>query len=400
VRPGSPSVAGVDLPLDGIRVIDMTSVIMGPLATQVLADLGADVIVIEDRRGDTNRSMGRGGHPELSGTATNLLRNKRSVGLDVRAEAGHAALARLVASADVFVTNLRPGSRRRARLTYDDLRPFRPDLVYVAASGYPLDGERADDPAYDDVVQAGAGLADLARRVGLPPTIAPTLVADKTAGLVIANAVTAGLFRRERTGAGCEQFIAMSEVMRAYVLVEHGAQAIPEPPLGEPGYTRVLNPNRRPQPTADGYVHALPYDAEQFRVVFELGGRPELADERIATRASRIEHGESLYGDLAEVMLTRTTAEWVELLRARGVPVTELGTLDDLLADLPLAEHPHAGTYRVTPSLTGGAPDPAVVRRPAPLHGEHGRDVLAEVGFTAAELDSLEGAGVLYAGPC
>ena len=389
----------MDFPLDGIRVIDMTSVIMGPLATQVLADLGADVILIEGRRGDANRWMGRGGHPELSGTATNLLRNKRSVGLDVRADAGHGVLRRLVAGADVFITNLRPGSRRRARLTFGDLREVRPDLVYVAASGYPTGSDRADDPAYDDVIQAGSGFADLATRFGLPPSLAPTIMADKTAGLVMANAVTAALFRRERTGEGSETIIAMSEVMRAYLLVEHGAQAVTEPPLGPPGYSRVLNPYRRPQRTADGYIQVLPYEAEQFRSVFRLGGRDDLADERLATSASRIEHGESLYRDVEAVIATRSTAEWLELLRSHDVPVTGIGTLDDLVADLPLAEHPHAGAYRVTPRLTGETPDAAVVRRPAPLHGEHGREVLAEVGFTPAELDALERDGVLYARP-
>ena len=377
----------------------MSSVVMGPLATQILADQGAEVIVIEDRRGDTNRSMGPGPHPELSGVSMNLMRNKRSVGLDVRAEAGYEALGRLVASADVFVTNLRPGSRRRARLTYDDLRTFRDDLVYCAAAGYPADSELADAPAYDDVIQAASGVADLARRVGLPPVLMPTLVADKTAGLVIANSVTAALFRRERTGEGAEVTIAMTEVMRSYILVEHGAAAIPEPALGGAGYPRILNPERRPQETADGLISVLPYEQHHYRALFRLGDRDDLVDdERIATRSARIANGESLYREVAAILKHRTTDEWMQLMRAAGIPATAVASVDDLLVGLPLAEHPHGGRYRVTPPLTGQVATPEVVRRPAPLHGEHGREVLAEIGYTADQLDALEREGALFVG--
>ena len=191
-------------PLDGIRIIDVTSVIMGPFATQVLADLGADVIVVEDRRGDTNRAMGPGPHPELSGVSLNLMRNKRSVGLDIKSDAGYEALGRLVATADVVVTNLRPGSRVRARLTYDDLRSFRDDLVYLAAAGWAPDSELAEAPAYDDIIQSHSGVGELTQRVGLPPLLMPTLVADKVCGLTIANSVLAALLDRASTGEGSE----------------------------------------------------------------------------------------------------------------------------------------------------------------------------------------------------
>lgn len=387
----------MDLPLDGIRIVDLSSVVMGPLATQLLADQGADVIVIEDRRGDTNRSMGPGPHPDLSGVSLNLLRNKRSVGLDIRAEEGHAALLRLVATADVVVTNLRPGSRRRARITYDDLRTVRPDLVYCAAAGYPVHSDDADRPAYDDVIQAGCGIADLATRVGLPPVLLPTLVADKSAGLVIANAVSTALFRRERTGQGGEITIAMSEVMRAWVLAEHGAAAIPQPALGAPGYSRILNEHRRPQPTADGLINVLPYERHHYEALFRLGGRDDLVgDERIASRRSRLANGESLYRDVAEILLGRTTDEWLELMRDVGVPASRVAAVDDLLADLPVAQHPHGGAYRVVPPLTGRSATAGDVRRPAPLHGEHGPEILAELGYTALDIDRLIDAGTLY----
>lgn len=395
--PGLPNVDAVQLPLDGIRILDLTSVVMGPLATQLLADQGADVIVVEDRRGDTNRSMGPGPHPDLSGVSLNLMRNKRSVGLDFRSEAGYEALLRLVAASDVVVTNLRPGSRARARITYDELRRVRPDLVYCAAVGYPADSVDADRPAYDDVIQAGSGIPDLTQRIGLPPALLPTLVADKTSGLVIANAVSAALFRRERTGEGSEIQIAMSEVMRAYVLAEHGAAGIPEPPLGTAGYPRILNPQRRPQATADGYINVLPYEGHHYEALFRLGGREDLlGDERIASRKARLANGESLYRVVAEILLQRTTAEWLELMRDVGIPASKVATVAELLDDLPLAQHPHGGDYRVVPPLTGRAASATDVRRPAPLHGEHGPAVLAELGYDDARIDELVAGGIVY----
>ena len=388
------------LPLDGVRIIDMTSVVMGPLGTHILADQGADVIVIEDRRGDTNRSMGIGPHPQLSGVTLNLMRNKRSIGLDVRTPQGYEALGRLVAGADVFATNLRPGSRTRARITYDDIRAFRSDIVYCAASGYPADSELADAPAYDDIIQSASGVADLSQRVGLPPVLMPTLVADKSSGLVIANAIAIALFHRERTGEGSDITIAMTEVMRSYLLVEHGASAIPEPPLGTAGYARILTPERRPHATADGLVNVLPYDQMHYETIFRLGGREDLiGDHRILTRRSRMENGGALYREVATILLQRTTDEWLEVFRAADIPSSRVGSVDDLMVGLPIADHPHGGRYRVTPPLTGSAATLDVVRRPAPLHGEHNREVLAEVGYSDAEIDGFERDGVLYAGP-
>jgi crotonobetainyl-CoA:carnitine CoA-transferase CaiB-like acyl-CoA transferase len=387
----------MELPLDGIRILDLSSVVMGPLATQLLADQGADVIVVEDRRGDTNRSMGPGPHPDLSGVSLNLMRNKRSLGLDIRDERGHAVLLELVERCDVVVTNLRPGSRARARVTYDDLRSVRPDLVYCAATGHPADGPDADRPAYDDVIQAASGLVDLTERVGLAASLLPTLVADKTAGLVVANVVTAALLHRERTGLGGEYGVAMSEVMRAYVLAEHGAAAVPEPPLGPSGYQRILNPLRRPQRTADGRINVLPYEREHYETIFRIGGRDDLiGDERVLTRRSRLANGESLYRDVAEILERRPTAEWLDVLRSAGIPVSEVATVDDLLDGLPLAEHPYAGSYRVVPPLTGRSASPGDVRRPAPLHGEHGREILAELGHDPASIERLVADGVVY----
>ena len=219
-------------PLSGVRVLDLTTVVMGPYATQVLGDLGADVIVVEGTTLETNRVMGPGPHPQLSGTSLNLMRNKRSLRLDFKLAEGREALLRVAATCDVVITNVRPSALRRAGLRYEDVAARHPDIVYCEAHGWPTDSERTDDPAYDDVIQAGTGVADAFRRQTGSPSLVPTIFVDKLCGLTIAYAVIAALFRRERTGRGERIEVPMSEAAAAFVLVEHGAGAIPEPPAG------------------------------------------------------------------------------------------------------------------------------------------------------------------------
>jgi crotonobetainyl-CoA:carnitine CoA-transferase CaiB-like acyl-CoA transferase len=361
--------------LEGVRVLDLTSVVMGPYATQVLGDLGADVINVEGSQVDINRLMGVGPHPELSGVALNLLRNKRSVALDLKHPDGRAALMRLAASCDVFVTNLRVGALERARLTYDDVAAVRPDVVYCEAHGFARGTARDDDPAYDDVIQAASGLADAAQIQFGAPQLAPTILADKVCGLTIAYAVAAALF------------------------VEHGAAAIPQPPLGPAGYPRILVPHRRPQRTIDGWIHVLPYSLAHYRAIFVEGGRADLLDdERVATSRSRIANSDILYQWVADVMATRTTAEWLTFCRGAGVPVTEVGRLEELVAALPAAEHPVAGTYKEIPPPVRFAEAPSSVRRPAPLLGEHTDEVLDEVGYSADDIAALRESGAVPSG--
>jgi crotonobetainyl-CoA:carnitine CoA-transferase CaiB-like acyl-CoA transferase len=383
-------------PLAGITVVDLTAVVMGPLGTQILADMGAEVIAIETPTGDANRHMGAGPHPDLSGVAMNLMRNKRSIVIDLRDERGREAFERMVASADVFVTNLRPGSRERARVTYDDLVAIRPDLVWVAAAGYRPDSAAADDAAYDDIIQAATGIVDNHHRAGLPPVISPTLIADKVAGMAIAQAVTAGLLHRERTGEGSAAVLAMHDLLRGFLLVEHGAAAIPEPQLGRAGYPRLLSPERRPLPTTDGLVAVLAYERHHFEGLIRIGGRLEMLDDpRFVSRLGRLEHIDELYREYQRMAATMTTAEFLARCRAEGVPAHQVETLDDVVAALPIVEHPIVGPYRVTPSLAPGVEPDQVPRRPAPLLGEHGREVLTELGYSEAEIIALEDAGVL-----
>jgi crotonobetainyl-CoA:carnitine CoA-transferase CaiB-like acyl-CoA transferase len=377
-------------PLEGFRIVDMSSVVMGPLGTEILADLGAQVVAVERPEGDPNRAMGAGPHPDLSGQALNLMRGKRSIVLDIGHPDGREVLERLVAASDVFITNLRPASRRRARVRDEDLRTLRPDLVYCAATGFASYDPRADDPAYDDIIQAASGMVDVHRRAGLGDTYSPTVLADKVCGMVIAHAVTSALLGRERSGLGSTLSIAMEEVLAGFLLVEHGAAAIPDPPLAPAGNLRMLNAARRPLATRDGLVGVLVYERHQFENLVRLIGRHELiGEERFATRTGRLENAGEIYNLCQEWASGFTTEELLALCRTADIPCHRVQTLDEIVASLPLHEHPHAGQYRRTPSLAAGRPALASHATPAPLIGEHTIELLSELGFSSHQTEAL-----------
>ena len=368
-------------PLHGVRVLDLSSVVMGPLATQILGDLGADVITVEDPRGTLSRVMTAGPVPTLSGLALNLLRNKRNVIVDLKDPAGRREALDIAATVDVVVTNLRPGTLARLGMAYGDVRAVREDVVYCQAQGYPSDSPAADAPAYDDVIQAGSGIPDTFRRMDGEPVLVPTLVADKVSGLTIAYAVMAALFERERTGRGQRIEVPMIDVMTAFTLVEHAGPATTVPPLGPPGYGRILNPERKPQRTRDGWINVLAYTRQNYVDLFAEAGRPDLADdERIHSARSRITHADSLYRDVALVMPSRTTAEWLEFCSRAGIPASAVPTLEELVDALPEDDHPLAGRYKVIPQPVRFANHPGpTVHRHAAVSGQHTDEVRAEV---------------------
>ena len=382
--------------LTGVRVLDLTSVVMGPYATQILGDLGADVISIESATGDTNRVMGPGPHRWLSGVSLNLLRNKRNVTLNLKHERGRGLLLEIAATCDVFVTNLRPGPLSRLRLTYDDLVAVRPDIVYCQAHGFPSDSDRADDPAYDDIVQSATGIADMTRRSYGEPRLVPTILADKVAGMTIAYAVLAALFHRERTGNGQRIEVPMVEAVKAFMLVEHGAGAVLRPPMGPAGYERVLTPERRPHPTLDGWIGILPYSKESYDALFAAGGRDDLVgDERYQHGRARIENSDFLYRQVREILATRTTDEWLEFCQDNHIPASRLTTLEEIVEEQPEAVHPVAGTYKQVRPGARMSRTPMGTRRHAPLPGENNTDVLAELGYDDADVEKLLAEGVL-----
>jgi crotonobetainyl-CoA:carnitine CoA-transferase CaiB-like acyl-CoA transferase len=382
-------------PLAGVRVLDLTSVVMGPLATQILGDLGADVITVENRDGDINRTMSSGPVRGLSGVSLNLLRNKRNATIDISQPAGRSALLRVAAGCDVFVTNLRPASLRRAGLEHADIVAVRPDVIYCQATGFASDSDEADKPAFDDIIQAASGVPDLMRLAGLPPALVPMLLADKVCGLVVAYAIIAALFHRERTGQGQRVEVPMIDAMRAFTLVEHGGSAIPRPPRGPAGYPRILTPLRSTVATADGWIALQPHRDEQWTALVLAAGLDELAgDQRLRTRSLWREPGFG-YATLSRVLATKTTAEWLAFCAEHGIPAAPAARLDEVIAALPEAEHPEAGTYKVIPPPARFSATPASVRRPAPLPGQHTTEILAEAGLSAAEIDRLAEAGVL-----
>jgi crotonobetainyl-CoA:carnitine CoA-transferase CaiB-like acyl-CoA transferase len=388
--------------LAGIRVLDLTSVVMGPLATQILGDLGADVITVESRDGDINRVMGRGPLPGLSGVSLNLLRNKRNISLDIAHPDGRAALLRVAADCDVFVTNLRPGSVARLGLRYPDVVAVRPDVIYCQAHGFPSDSPQADAPAFDDIIQAASGVPDLMRRANGRAELMPTLVADKVTGLVLAYSIIAALFHRARTGEGQQVEVPMTDAMLAFLLVEHGSGAIPRPARGPAGYQRILTPLRGALQTADGWIAVLPYREAHWTALLRAAGHAELVgDPRLSRRALAREPGFG-YATLGRVLATKTTAEWLALCADAGIPAAAAPGLDELIDALPEDEHPDAGPYKVIPPPARFSATPAAVRRPAPLPGQHTREVLTEAGLTEEEITRLAEAGVLtedQAGP-
>ena len=379
-------------PLAGVRVLDLSSAVMGPYATQILGDLGAEVIAVEEASGDTNRIMGPGPSRGMSGISLNLLRNKRNVCLNLKSEAGRDAFLRIAATCDVLVTNLRPAPLARLRLDYAAIREVRADIVMCQAHGWPSDGADANKPAYDDVIQASAGIADAFERQSGTPALAPTLVADKVGGLTIVYAVLAAMFHRERTGEGQFVEVPMIDALTSFTLVEHGCAAIPEPPLGPAGYPRVLAAERRPYATTDGWVAVLPYSASNYNDLFREGGRLDLIDDpRVLSAAARVANAADLYALIDPIIATRSSEFWIEYCSRHDIPAGAVRSLDDLVAELPVEQHPTLGAYRQIPPPVRFAATPASVRRHAPMLGEHGREVLREVGLSDDAIDALVG---------
>jgi crotonobetainyl-CoA:carnitine CoA-transferase CaiB-like acyl-CoA transferase len=391
-------------PLESVRILDLTSVILGPYATQILGDLGADVIKIESPEGDANRQMTPGRHRGMGGASLNLNRNKRSVAIDLKRPAGREAVLRIAATADVFIHNMRPQAVRRLGLTYEDVRAVRPDIVYCSTIGFRSDGPYGAKAAYDDMIQGGSGLAALLARFYGTPGYVPATLCDKIVALAAVYAVTAALFHRARTGEGQAVEVPMFETMVAFNLVEHIADAVFEPPQSKFGYPRVLTEYRRPYATADGYLCVLPYTDRQWRSFVSVAGRPELADDPLFRDfASRAKNVAALYACIEDLVRAKPTAEWLRLCDQNHIPAMPVNEISELPDDPHLVqtgffttrEHPSEGRYRAIGSPVRFQASPAGLRRDAPRLGENGTELLAEVGYTAAEIEALAAAGTV-----
>lgn len=381
-------------PLDGLRVIECASIVLGPLATQYLADMGADVIKVEAPEGDLTRQIGPGTQPAMGALFLTCNRNKRSVVLDLKTETGRQRLAGLVATADVLVHSVRTEAAARLGLGYEQLAARDPGLVYCHVKGFGDGGTYSGSPAYDDVVQALSGLAALQTVVAGQPRYVPTILADKVTALHAAYAIALALLHRERTGAGQRLDIAMFETMAAFNLVEHLWGTVFEPPLAPMGYPPVATASRRPFKTLDGYLCVLPYSDTDWLRFFAVIGRPEITeDPRFATFRGRQQNVKLVWDEIEAQVATRTGAAWRQLLSQADIPHAAVNTLEDLLTDPHLdsvgfwsALRQADGTrLRMPTSPLAMSATPASLRLPPPALGAHTEQVLAELGLLAPE---------------
>jgi crotonobetainyl-CoA:carnitine CoA-transferase CaiB-like acyl-CoA transferase len=390
-------------PLHGVRVLDLTTVVMGPYATQILADFGADVIKVEPPGGDVMRYAWPFRNAGMGSIFLNVNRNKRSIVLDLKQQLAREACLALAKRADVLVYNIRPQAMARLKLGYDEVRAVNARIIYVGCFGYSQRGPYAAKAAYDDMIQGASGLPWLLHKQGAPePRYAPMIVADRSVGQQVASAVSAALYFREKTGTGQRVDVPMWEHLLQIVLSDHLGGYTFDPQHGEPGYARILAPDRRPYQTSDGYVCALIYNDKQWKGFLGIIGKPEiLAQAEFATQEARSKNYAKAYAMVAGEMKTRSTAFWLEALERADIPVQRMNSLDDIVADPHLAaigylqtvEHPSEGrikTLAVPSEWSESAPE---YRRHAPRLGEHTREVLQEAGYPKERIERLIASG-------
>lgn len=385
-------------PLSGIRVIDVTTVVLGPFASQTLGDMGADVIKIETTQGDSTRVIGPSRTPGMGSYFANLNRNKRSLAIDLKQPAAKQALLRLVETADVFIHNMRIGAAQRLGLDYPKLSACNPKLIYACASGFRKGSSMQEFPAYDDLIQGVSGIASLNAGPDGAPRYFPTVVVDKLTGATLASMIGMALFHRERTGEGQEIHLPMMETILSFTLVEHlwhGTLGEPEKGLG---YPRMLTPHRRPYQTKDGFISVIAHSDAQWGKLFEAMGVPQLIDDpRFNSVPARSANIDTVYATLTEGMKQRATAEWVALLRPADIPCGKANRLDELFEDDYLTEtgyfepydHPIEGRVVIPAIPARFSKSPPNVHRPWPKLGEHTREILAEAGYSEAEIEVI-----------
>lgn len=394
-------------PLAGVRILDLTSVVAGPFATQALGDMGADVIKIESPEGDAPRYTGPARSPGMAALYMGLNRNKRSLVLDLKQQGAKDALWRLIANADVFAHSMRPQKIEALGFAHETVCARNPRIVYAAIHGYRDGGPYSGQPAYDDVIQGQSGVAALMSEIAGEPRYAPTILADKTTALSLIGAISAALYAREKTGRGQFVEVPMFEQMAAFVLGEHLFGHNFVPPLGPLGYTRVMGAWRRPYKTKDGYLCMMAYTERHWRRFWAMMGKPEVCDDpRFCDIAARARNVVALYELAGACFPAKTTDEWVVLLREQEIPCARMASLDDLKADPQLAAtgffkqatHPSEGEIAFTDLPVRFSGTPASTERLQPRLGEHSLDVLREAGLSENEIETLLASGATVDG--
>jgi len=394
-------------PLEGVKVIDMTTVLMGPYATQMLGDYGADVIKVESLEGDVTRLIGPARHSGMGPVFLNTNRSKRSIALDLKKTGGRDAVLRLIKSADVLVYNVRPQAMVRLQLGYDVVAKINPRLIYAGVFGFGQDGPYAAKPAYDDLIQGATALPALMAQTGDGvPRYVPNALVDRIVGLTAVGAICASLVHRDRTGRGQRLDIPMFETMAGFVMGDHMGGLTYEPPLDKGGYARHLSRDRRPYKTSDGYICVIVYNDKQWASFFEATGRDDLRrDPAFSTFAGRATNINTVYAELARIFEARTTAEWIDLLTKADVPVMPMHDLESILQDphlastgfFPVVDHPSEGKIRSMKASARWSETSVEPSRLAPRLNEHGSEILKEAGFSEDEIATLVREGATLA---
>ena len=387
-------------PLSGVRVLDLTTVVMGPYATQILADFGADVIKVEPPEGDVMRYAWPFRNPGMGSIFLNTNRNKRSVVLNLKEPAALRAFLLLIEKSDVLVYNVRPQAMARLKLSYEEVKKVNPKIIYVGCFGYSQRAPKAARAAYDAMLHGAVGSPWLLHQQGArEPRYAPMIVADRSTGQQVASAVSAALYYREKSGKGQRVDVPMYEHLLQMILGDHLGGLTFDPPHGDPGYHRILAPDRRPYETKDGYICALIYNDKQWKAFLAIIGQPELLkSEKYASQEARSRNYAEAYAFVAAEMRKKTTAEWVAALERGDIPVQRMNSLDDIVADPHLAaigylksvEHPSEGRLKSLAVPSEWSESAPGYRRHAPRLGEHTREVLKEAGLSDAEIDRLK----------
>ncbi len=394
-------------PLEGVRVLDLTTVLMGPYACEMLAEHGADVIKVEEGQGEIGRQIGPSRSPGMGALYLGLNRSKRSLALNLKTPESIKIIAGLLKGSDVFVSNVRPAALERLGLSYDAVREINPRIIYCALVGYGTDGPYAGRAAFDDLIQGASAIPSvLAKASGGEPRYAPVNMADRTVGLHAAACISMALFHQQKTGEGQKIELPMFETMASFVLSDHLFGRAFSPPLGGAGYSRLLSKDRRPYPTKDGYICAVVYTDQQWRRFWQEMGRLEVAeDARFANMAARTRNVDEMLALLSGCLSTRTTAEWVELFDRLDVPCSPLNTLESLIEDPHLKavgffqeiDHPSEGRLVATRVPESWSKTPSGAGRECARIGQHTEEVLQELGLSDSDIDRLIAKKVVFA---